>query len=510
MKIRSPYVVLAAVVGIGWLVLHLVTLNRYPPVSCDEAFYSQIAYTFLREGRFGFDALRGLGGTDVNVIYVGRFHIALLALFEAVFGPTPWSVRLLSLLASVGAAWVLYDLGRSMYGPRVGLAAALLFHASWKTLLHAHSGRPDMVLAAAAAILLWLVWRTFESPTMWRGLLVGLASVLAVDIHPNGLVFASTACLMTVVFAGYRREWKVAAACVAGGLLGLAYWVPAHLLPDVRVFFEQAELYSRLTVTPWVNASDLWGLAGLGRFYWREFVARHNYLAALPAVFYAFGMAYTALDKRRPSRFLIVFFVLANVLFTFTTAVKAWYYAVLWLPLLSIMTAIALDGVARWLADRPVGANFTVERLWLIVLLPLLLIFLSADVYLMYKYRTADFQSYAQRLQEMIPAGETMVAEHRWWYARPDEDFVAAMLVDWVDQTDERGPLTPARFRTLFNEIGPPYYVVMDEVWNCNTQQPPNYEAMYAMINAQCEAVGTVEADWYEASEVYYCPVPFE
>jgi 4-amino-4-deoxy-L-arabinose transferase-like glycosyltransferase len=492
--------ILSAGVAILWIALHLFTLDRYPYITCDESFYGQVGYNFLSTGNFGVPSTLGLAGTDRNVLWPGRLYELSIAAFQLVFGPTPRSARMVSFAAGLLIAYVLYRLGKAMYKPRVGLAAAVIFQVSWTALQATHSGRPEALMAAAGILEAWLLWRFMESPSFGRGFVAGIGASLVVDVHPNGMYFAFAAGMTTVLYFGYKRSWKPIGAFAVGGAIGLAYVLAAHLLPDPPTAIYQAtDLFTDWGLTPWAETQR----ANLFSFYWKEFVARHYYLSIPSAIYFAFGLVYAALDKSRGSRFLVGYFALANIIFAFVPG-KQWYYATIWVPLFCLMTAAGLEWLAGRLAEIGPMSRFSADRLWVTMLLPLLLMFLAGDFFLLYKFRRRDYVSYLQQINEVIPSGATMVAEDTWWFARPDEPFVTISETIQIIEVQAGAPMSPAMFTSFLNQVAPAY-VVMDPIWSCHAEPSPIYDALYTPVDEQCEHVGSARAEGYLTSEIYYC-----
>lgn len=128
-------------------------------------------------------ALRQGTGAALEPFFVEPLYAYFLAAVYAVFGRDPWSVRILQALGGAATAALVFDLGRRLYGRRIGWAAGLAaaFYgpfAFYDALLLKTSLEVFLV-----ALLLWLLVRGTESlgsELVWpaAGLVLGLAAIL--------------------------------------------------------------------------------------------------------------------------------------------------------------------------------------------------------------------------------------------------------------------------------------------------------------------------------------------
>ncbi len=479
---RPPMIRAALFIAVaGWLAVNLLTLDRYPPARCDEAFWSEIAYHGWREGRFGFDSHQQYGvGFEQNVVPAGRLFELSIGLTQAVFGAGLWGSRFSSFLAGLAGAVILYQLGRRMYSVRVGLLAAAIFGLSWRTVFHAHYARPEAWTAVAGVIVLWLLWRAVEQPTWVNGFLAGLGAALAVDTYLPAMHFAVGAGLFVVVYFGRVRAWRIIAAFAAGGGLGLAYWLAAHLLPDPSIFtIQMFGVYVDRGATALGFDDPLSPITSLLRFYWQEFIQRSNYRDAFPGVYFLAGVLYTIFDRSHPSRLLIAYYGLATLAFAILMPDKTWYTAMIWIPLLCLMTAVAIEGLPRH-GGRYEGAL----RAGLAA--ALLIVSAAGSLYLLHKFRHADFEGYARPLLEEVPADAMLVAPLQFWFVRQDH------------------PFKPTRTLADLEELVPAY-VVASPYWICLYRPDPEYDEVYPVLTRQCQYIASTEMEGYPPAELFYC-----
>lgn len=489
-----------------WLAINMAALDWYPLADCDEAILSEIGYNAWRGGRFGFDSHLGIGNTDVDVSVFGRLYEAILGSGPVLFGASLWSSRISSLAAAVIGTIALYQVGRAMYVPRVGLVAAMVFATSWRTIFHAHFARPEIWVAAGSVILLWLLWRMLENFTPLNGFLAGLGASLIVDVHLAGLPFAFASGGVVVMYAWHRRNWQILIAFATGGVAGLIYWLAVHVLPDpVNFRYQIFTLYVNVGDVNLSQRTLLGSIEGLGRFYWQQFVTYNNYLGVLPAIYMLVGIGYVAFSPKPPARLLTGYYALATVIFTLIGSFDS-YYTMTWIPLLALMSAIAIDALAVRLTPLIRWAWSTEGLVLAGLLTPLVFAFVAGDLYLFTKFRNSNFDEYIHPLSEMIPPGEALVAAHQFWYARPEDPFIASTATVWWEVMNSNTTTFDREMAISFFKQVTPAYVLMHPNWLCIREPDFNrYDVVYPLVAERCDYVGQIEGDWYPKAELFYC-----
>jgi 4-amino-4-deoxy-L-arabinose transferase-like glycosyltransferase len=140
--------------------------------------------------------------------------------------PGDWFLwaRILSTAMGCALVFILYLLGRHLFGRTTGLLAALIlavypyavyYSARWST-------EGPFALAVAAGIL-FLVLAVHRSAP-WYMLPAGLALGLASLARPTGLAFLAAFVLFSLVKSPPSLRWRSALLLMAGGLLILAPW----------------------------------------------------------------------------------------------------------------------------------------------------------------------------------------------------------------------------------------------------------------------------------------------
>ncbi len=506
----APWQYVIAVVGIGaWLTLNIWSLQRYPVPSCDEALYGATAYNLLTTGspRIPFYAVL----ENVNLaIAFGRLFIAGQALFMMLFSPSLFAVRLFGLTGVIALALATYALGSRLYDQRVGLWSALLVSTDWAVFQQGHSGRPDIWLAAGIMFALYLAFGLAEKPAAWRALIAGFAIALLEDIHLNGMHFILAVGVLVVIRLGFQeRRWGMVALYGLGSLVGVAYVLGVHLLPDPaaaiaeyrtivssegRAFWETGLASSLLSLLRWVG---------------ENFVTAQGGLAAVPALFYLPGivMALSRRDDQRRSLLLFAFVLISLFSYGVVNVIKPNYYALLWRPAL---TLLGTAGVF-WLADRwkaPEHLPGRVQSHLGTGLVALVLgVFVVGDVYLAYKFRSVDYAAYTAGLRDLIPEGSTVLADEPLWYGLKGREMTGTTYLTWYQFVHGASMDDMGMLREAFLSLGPEY-VVLDEHASCASGPSAMHDFLAATLPQACVEVGTVEGAWFEPGTVYRCDPP--
>ena len=170
--------------------------------------------------------------------------------------------RSLSALADVGAVFMVYMLGRRMFGQRVGLLGAALTALAVIHIQHSHFYRPETFSNLALLATFWAMLRVVElrrfRDSLILGLMVGLAMAPKVSVLPLVLPLALTYAYWIWDSARERPPgglWGMLlrAAAHAGVLAGVALVVfliaTPYALLDYRSFLDDLLVQARMART---------------------------------------------------------------------------------------------------------------------------------------------------------------------------------------------------------------------------------------------------------------------
>ncbi|MCB8949102.1 MAG: glycosyltransferase family 39 protein [Ardenticatenaceae bacterium] len=255
--------------------LRVYNLGSWPPgLYRDEAFN-------------GLDALRVLDGNPALFFTAnnGRepLYITLTALSVALFGRTVLAVRLAAALVGSITTWLVYKLGRSWFGWRVGLLAAWLWAITLWPVHLSRLGLRTILLPAVLALAFWLGTEAYRrnQPRWWlaAGAAYGLGfyTYLAIRFTPL-LLLAFGAFLL---WRGQRERLRQGAGWFLLGTAVLLLPLAFFYLQNPDLLLGRTDQVSILNST--INGGDLWGTLwrhigrSLGLFFWRgDTILRHN------------------------------------------------------------------------------------------------------------------------------------------------------------------------------------------------------------------------------------------
>jgi 4-amino-4-deoxy-L-arabinose transferase-like glycosyltransferase len=149
-----------------------------------------------------------------------------------------FSSRLVPLLEAIALAFVLFAVGRDLFGRAAGALAGSLWLLSPFVLGLSHLDALDVSFALAVSCWSWAMLHWLRGPTTRRTVLVGVATAAAVLTDVTGLILVALA-VVTIVVTGGRRTLRHGLR--QSGLLLLVTWVlvwAVYGVLDPRVFLD--------------------------------------------------------------------------------------------------------------------------------------------------------------------------------------------------------------------------------------------------------------------------------
>lgn len=331
-------------------------------------------------------------GDWVNLVKNGRDYLDKphLLFWSAMvgyrlFGVHDWSYRLLSVLVSLLGAFSTGRLARRLYGPRAGHMAALFFIAAQATLLGDHDVRMDALLTGFTAFGLWQLVRWAETEDLRSLALAGVGVGLAVA--SKGMVAAALSGLCLILFLWGRRRLRLLASPRI--LVGAATFALA-LAPVLVCYYLQFDLHPEKVIGGRTGVSGVrfillgqsadrftggHGEAASGDYLFFFHTLLWAFLPWTALLLAAWGSRLRALWRGGLQAFhgaeqLTLLGPLAYVSLLNFSRFKLPHYLNVAFPLLAVLTAGTLDGLAR--AARP-GAVRVLTRIQDVVVVLLLL-----------------------------------------------------------------------------------------------------------------------------------------
>ncbi len=420
MKIVVPSFVLLGT----FLVLSLLSLERFPPVGMDDTFISAPAHNFFQEGRFAHSMLRAVPVFRGTELTFGRLHLGGLALMGYLLGPSLISDRLWSWCMGLVALWFLWLLAKSSLGKYWGIATVVLCLAEPMFFSWSHIPRPEITMAALFLFAIWSGRKALDTASsMWFGL-AGLLGGMALDVHLPGMMLAPALCLaLSLSQRPFLRLRKNMVWFVAGVLAGLCYYAAVHIFPDPSLFFHQMRF---LFVS---NGQGHWTVNSLLSSASREYVrysqwfvgdGLHN-LRLIEGLLMLGGVFVQLRSRNVKSRYLAIVTVCLVCVMAVTVNRKAVYYLLPLYPLFVLHAAAALRFSvilvrARRLREEKRPGLEWYRYVGVCGLLALLFFYATQDLSKLYKSRDTDYARYISEITAVAPEGAVVAGASSLWY----------------------------------------------------------------------------------------------
>lgn len=401
----------------AYLAANLPYLEAWPTAHNDEA--RELNAFWVAAGvdpnarwmdpEFGPDPLYkgGLQGLTVGLM----LRVAGLGLFQG---------RLVSLLWGGLLLWLVFLVGRRLYGAPAGVLAAVALAASRPFLVASHMVRPDIVLAAMLVGACYLALVAVQERRLGASLVAGLVLGLALDVHLNALVFMP---LVGLIYAAYEpRCWgsRLTWGFLLGAALGGLYYLLVRVAPDPGQFASSSSYWIGVDKRPPILSGDLQQMlaAELGRF--TSYYTEDRRLELLVIAAGLVAAAVQALRRRRLDPLLLG---LATAFVGFVTIVssKSEFYLILFQPWLLLLAA---GGCAALVAAIPLLRG---PLLVLVVALAPLLVGYPDN----YEDMATAASNFAERgypaliaeIREVVPPGASIIGPPLYWIGLSDHPY---------------------------------------------------------------------------------------
>ncbi|MEO7909607.1 MAG: glycosyltransferase family 39 protein [Roseiflexaceae bacterium] len=240
LRLRSRIPVLAVFAG-SLLVLawRLYGLDQLPVgMWRDEARHGLLALRILHDPQFRPVYVPGVADIPALLFYLDAVPIGL-------FGPHPWTVRLVPALAGALTPLALYWMVVPLFGRRAallsaGLMAASVWHNALSRLGFAATLGPPLTILA-----LGLIWRALQPGSSQRrymqaGLAGAICGLAVYAYHPSRLAPLVVALAAAIILGRDLRAWRMAAARLAIA----AFFMLLVLLPLINYGLNDPEGYT--------------------------------------------------------------------------------------------------------------------------------------------------------------------------------------------------------------------------------------------------------------------------
>jgi len=410
---QDKYLVGSIVLGAVILLIHGLTLIRFPVPHGDEAWMASRAYEFIKSGNSFGSLDRGVLDLFDGYEYFNPWLSSAIQSFGLrLFGePSLLAIRFISLVSGFVLLIAIYYIGSAFGSKQLGILSVAFTAFSWPFSLSAHFGRPD-IIAATFGYAGLAVHLNNRKSNNWLSALAGLLTGLAFEVHPHAAVYIPTVLALFI--------WKYKTGILkrsdfwtydGGVMVGLMVFGGLHILPAPQTYLNLSQIvFSESHIPPILTFEysvirDAFKQMALMVFF------------TYPQILIGLFAIYRMMKKRPP--FIGTLLVLTGaLLLSFTLLVRnkfLLYYAILYSPSLSLLLAALFNDFL----EAPVYKKFEHCIRYLIVISILLLPMLRI-------IRVNSYPNY-QRLQsdvnQAVEEGDVIMANQLYWFGLSDHTY---------------------------------------------------------------------------------------
>jgi 4-amino-4-deoxy-L-arabinose transferase-like glycosyltransferase len=311
--------------------LILLLLVDYHPIQWDEVIH-------LNSGNFLYWGL--YDKFILNAFYPPLLDVLEFISFETL-GVSLFAARLVPVLFSALALWVVYELASSMYGGKVGLLSAVFLAVMPGYFWVSQSAMPEslLVFLVVASLLFFYRWLTTRKDRMlvFTGVALGLGFLSKYQIIVAALIL-----ILSLLFLA-RKQLKLAfkkfTITIAAAILVVSPWLiityqvyASHFLSEwfyaLQVGNPERSVYSERFFQP--------------VFYLIDIVWPYDTIHPISLLMYVAGLAglvFFAWRRKPQDKYILIWFIVIYVFFTLISN-RAWRYVLPLFPTLAISAAV--------------------------------------------------------------------------------------------------------------------------------------------------------------------------
>ncbi len=419
------------------IALHSWSLMRYPSPFVDEAWNASRTWAYIQTGH-AFSSL----DYDLSQNYTGywTYFPLIPTLLETLFlrwvpQPSLLAVRLEALLFGFILLAIVCFSGWKLGGWRLGLAGTIYTSLSSPFLSSAHLGRPDIIVATLGFGAILLSFNQLPR-RWWMNLLSGLLIGLAIEIHPNAIIYGSVGVGVYIVifqleFWRKRLFWLF----TIGMGFGFAFYIAIHILPFPQTYYAISQLQFASTHTPplltFSLATILEGFISTGRLLLK--------VHPVELLLFLVAVVYLLIRHSKTDRIILPLVFTLLVSFALLVHNKLDYYAVLITPALDILVCIlplAIMGVDQTPEKQSevdtsdaskAFLHQTGHHLWRQIALALVVgMMLGSMVRSLTPLKinhVSNFPVILGRIRQVVRPEETIMGTQTYWFGLYDHEF---------------------------------------------------------------------------------------
>jgi len=484
------------------------------------------AFKLATQGIYGNDLFAGFYGAEKHYyVFMPMYPIAVALSFK-VFGLGVAQARLVSVLSGLATVWLTYRLGKRLFDPAVGhaAAAALCFtrlaidpHRTGITLLDlSRMIRFDVMVPALVlgACLCFVHGQTTGSrgAMFASGLLVGFATLA----HVWGAFVLPLFVGVAIWHNRWRAQaWLQLAALGAGVGLALLPWVLYIAQAPGDFSGQMLRHQGRFDILNpgwyWTNLlHEHWRFARWvgGRFRQPILWPRPGLLAFALAVALANIQLLASLRRARQlaSGFLLASVPVLAVLMGLLVNQKRYPYTLLVLPFLGLQAGLGLVTTWRWSAQRKLA------RALIVVLCASTLLEAGVAVTrtLVAAASVTPYAAVTAAIQRLIPKGSRALISQTYWMGLIDDTTRSVILVHALADSRFHPPGGALSMPQAFRQVRPEYVTLEDRFVGYESPQNPAVEHLWSdfvrsMLSLCPTVVGRIDLPDYEPLTIYRC-----
>lgn len=320
------------------IIFHSWSLMRYPLPFVDEAWNASRAWAFIQTYRpFGvldagvFDKFEGYW------TFLPRLPTAIQSLgLRFVDVPSLMPLRIISLIFGLILLAAIYAIAHKLGGIILACLSVFLVSVSWTFLYSSHLARTDIMAAAISFTAVALEY--YNRPRrVWIDILSGLFLGIALEFHPNSIIFFPAIASLYYMEMGWRMlQSRYFWAFLIGIFIGVVYYIYIHILPYPETYFALNKLaFTTTHAPPLLTLNPKIMLLAIKDMSW---LVLSLYRPMLPLIIWA--VIFLIIKHFNVYKSLIVFTGVLILAATVLIRSKFNYYAILITPFLDVLLAI--------------------------------------------------------------------------------------------------------------------------------------------------------------------------
>jgi 4-amino-4-deoxy-L-arabinose transferase-like glycosyltransferase len=433
-----------ALVLLGVGLFGFATLLNYPVTFVDEGWAADRAWSLLQTGHQFASVDSGVyqryEGYWTYWPYLGTL---IHAVFIWLFGLSLAAIRLASIFFGLILLTTVYCIVRRLYSHKAAVIAMALLAVSSPFIYTSHMARHDIIVAALGFGAIALYATDEKSSLSIKSILSGLTIALALDIHPNALIYGPI--MLALFLLDYRKNilrtgrfWGF----VLGGTLGVLYFVAMHILPYPQTYFALAALGGASHTPPGLTLDpSLWQWSLIHTFDFLD-------LLLLPVIVPA--MIFLIRRQSRSDIRVLALFGISVVSMAAIIQTKAPFYAILIAPTLPLMMAPYLEKITE-----KVG-KITEWTFWRnLIVIGIIVVVGCINLYPAIHGNDEEYQKVLGYLKQTIPDGSLVYGSPTYWFA-----MKVTRYVNWEQILVQQKSTPSGTFSGAVETIKPDYLIV--------------------------------------------------